>query len=395
MLTAIGHKIYNEMQGDKAIWLIFALLAIFSMLAVYSATGSMAVQHGTNPIMYLLKHIIFIIFGLGLTYICYQMHYMQYSNFAPILLFAAVGLLTYTLFFGIDVNDARRWIRIPVIDLTFQTSDFAKIALIIYLARTISSKQDKIKDLNAVFLPFIVPIIVVCGLIAPSDFSTAGLLFITCVFMMFIGRVHMKFIGFLFMMGIILVTILLVVGTVIPEMVRVDTWISRMTEFFTSSEGGYQIRQAKIAIANGEWFGLGPGNSVQRNFLPYPYADFIYAIICEEYGIFGGFLIIFLYLSLIFRCTKIVTYSPKAFGAMLAIGLGLNIAIPAFANIAVSLDLVPVTGLTLPLISMGGTSLIFVSVSFGIILSVSKYVERVQKHKMELEELENINESDH
>lgn len=395
MATTVGHIINRELRGDKAIWVIVFLLTLASLLAVYSSSGSMAFRNNTYTELYLVKHFIFISFGLVLMYVCYKTHYMIYNNLAPLLVLISIPILLYTLFFGVDVNEARRWIQIPVLDLTFQTSDFAKLALIVYLARSISQKQDHIKDFNTAFVPLILPVIVICGLIAPSDLSTAMLLFATCVLMMFIGRVDLKYIALLFGFGFLLLSLLIVIGTFVPEMVRVSTWISRVREFFYDTDGGYQIQQAKIAISQGEWFGVGPGNSVQRNFLPYPYADFIYAIICEEYGLFGGFTIIALYFLLIWRSTAIVTKSPKAFGAMLAIGLGLNIAVPAFANIAVSLDLVPVTGLTLPMVSMGGTSLLFTCISFGIILSVSKYVERVREHKMQLEELENLNESHH
>jgi cell division protein FtsW len=195
----------------------------------------------------------------------------------------------------------------------------------------------------------------------------------------------LKYIGLLVLMGILVLAMLVILGALFPEFVRVETWISRINDFLYNSEGGYQIQQAKIAIADGELFGVGPGNSVQRNYLPFPYADFIYAIICEEYGLVGGFFIILLYLVLFFRCTAIVTKCPKAFGAILAMGLCLNIVIQAFANIAVSVHLVPVTGLTLPLVSMGGTSLVFTCISFGIILSVSRYIEQASREAGKVE----------
>lgn len=368
---------YQRLKGDRAIWLIVALLGIFSILAVYSAAGSMAYQSsGRSVEAYLLKHALILGLGLSLTYAAYKVHYMQYSRLAPLMILIAVPLLLYTLFFGMELNDARRWIELPGIGLTFQTSDFAKMALIVFVARSISKKQDFIKDFNSAFLPIIVPIVIVCGLIAPADLSTAGLLFATCLLMMFIGRVDLRYIGLLLLMGLLMFGLLLGIGALFPDLVRVDTWVARINEFFGSAEGGYQIQQAKIAIADGGWLGVGPGNSVQRNFLPLPYADFIYAIICEEYGLAGGLTIIGLYLALFLRCTGIVTKCPKAFGAMLAIGLCLNLVIQAFANIAVSLDMVPVTGLTLPLVSMGGTSILFTCIALGMILSVSRYIEQ-------------------
>lgn len=356
--------------------MIVAILAMLSILSVYSSTGSIAFkERGGNTEFYLFKHFIFICGGLLLTYICYVLHYTQYSKLAPLLLLCSIPLLVYTIAFGVEVNQARRWISVPFVGLTFQTSDFAKIALIIYVARAISAKQEYIKDFNSAFLPIIVPILIIVSLIAPADLSTAMLLFLTCLIMMFIGRVDVKYIVLLLFLGIVVFACLIIIGRFWPEVVRVETWITRMNDFFHNMEGGFQIQQAKIAIAEGEWFGVGPGNSLQRNYLPAPYSDFIYAIICEEYGLLGGFLIIGLYVMLFFRCVRIVTRSPKAFGSILVLGLGLYLVVQALANIAVSVHLVPVTGLTLPMVSMGGTSTIFSCIAFGMILSVSRYIE--------------------
>jgi cell division protein FtsW len=387
---------YNKLKGDKIIWLIVTMLSIFSVLAVYSAVGSMAYKvRGGNTEFYLIQQIIFIALGMGVMYVAYSLHYMQYSRLAPILLIITIPLLVYTLGFGVEVNQARRWISIPWIDKTIQTSDFAKLALIIFMARSISKKQEIIKDLKSAFVPLIIPVMIVCGLIMPADFSTAGLLFITSLLMMVIGRVQMKYIFLLIFIGLVVFSIVVLIGSFFPDFVRIETWISRFQEFFYNSDGGYQVQQSKIAIAEGGWFGVGPGNSIQRNYLPYPYADFIYAIICEEYGLIGGLVILVLYLVLLVRCTKIVTQSPKTFGAILAMGLCLNLVIQAFANIAVSVNLVPVTGLTLPLVSMGGTSLLFTCVSLGIILSVSRYVENAKLQQVELTQIEAEDESNH
>lgn len=375
---SLATRIYTELRGDKSIWAIVALLAIFSILAVYSSTGTLAYQErGGNTEAFLTKHGIILFGGLFLTYLCHLMHYMRYSRAAPILLLLSIPLLVYTIAFGADINEARRWISLPYVGITFQTSDFAKLALIIYVARAISTKQDYIKDFNSAFLPIIVPILIICGLIAPADLSSAMLLFLTCVLMMFIGRVALQYIGLLLLLGIVVFALLVVMGQFFPEIIRVETWTSRVRDFMMNPDGGYQVQQAKMAIANGGWFGIGPGNSIQRNYLPSPYSDFIYAIICEEYGIIGGTLVIGLYVLLFFRITRLVTKSPKAFGAMLATGLSVSLVVQAFANIAVSVHLVPVTGLTLPMVSMGGTSILFTCISFGMILSVSKYIETV------------------
>lgn len=369
--------IAKNLKGDRGIWVIVALLCLASVLAVYSSTGTIAFKYnGGHAEIHLIKHIVIAMVGILLCYMCYSTHYSVYSKLAPILLIASIPLLLYTMFFGPEINDARRWISIPGIGLSFQTSDIASIALIMYIARSLSMKQEVIKDFRSAFLPLMMPVIVICGLIAPNNLSTALLLFLTSMTLMFIGRVHLKYIFLLIGLGVLFLTSLILVGQLFPEAVRVDTWTNRVQEFFYNSDGGYQIQQAKIAIADGGWFGVGPGLSTQRNYLPYSYADFIYAIICEEYGLVGGFIIIFLFVLLFLKCTSIVTRSPKTFGALLAMGLCLNIVIQAFANIAVSVNLVPVTGLTLPLVSKGGTSMLITCMAFGMILSVSRYIEQ-------------------
>jgi cell division protein FtsW len=387
-------KTISNIRGDKAIWVIVFFLSIFSLLAVYSATGSMAYKaQGKIAEFYLLKQLLFLGIGFALMYVAYKLEYFHYYKLAPILLVITVPLLIYTLLFGTEVNEARRWITIPWIDQTIQTSDFARLALMLYLARTISKKQDVIKDFRSAFLPILLPVIIIVGLIAPSDLSTALLLFATSFLLLFIGRVDLKYIFLLVFLGISVLAMIILIGKFFPDFVRVTTWDSRIQEFFFNTDGGYQIQQSKIAIANGEIFGVGPGNSLQRNYLPYPYADFIYAIIVEEYGLIGGVLIIGLYLLLLIRSIRIVTKSPKTFGAILAMGLTLNIVVQAFANIAVSVQLLPVTGLTLPLISMGGSSILITTISLGVILSVSKYAEQAQKEKIALQEIEELNES--
>lgn len=386
-------KAILNVRGDRAIWLIVFFLGIFSILAVYSATGSMAYSaNGKIAEFYLIKQLLFMVLGFVLMYVAYRLDYIQYSKMAPLLLIVTIPLLIFTLIYGTEINEAKRWITIPWIDQTLQTSDFARLALIIFLARSIAKRQKVIKDFKSAFLPLILPVIIVVALIAPSDLSTAGLLFITSLLLMFIGRVDMKYIFLLILLGIVMLSILIIIGSIFPEIVRLETWISRINEFFYNTDGGYQIQQSKIAIAHGDVFGVGPGNSLQRNYLPYPYADFIYAIIVEEYGLIGGVLTIGLYLLLLIQSIKIVTKSPKTFGAMLAMGLTLNIVVQAFANIAVSVHLLPVTGLTLPMVSAGGSSILITAISLGIILSVSRYVEQAQLEKIALQEIEALNE---
>lgn len=375
---SLGTRIYAELQGDRSIWSILAILSILSVLGVYSSTGTLAYrQMGGDTEAFLIKHLLIVVGGLFLAYLAHLLHYMKYSRSAPVLLLLSIPLLIYTIAFGADINDARRWISVPLMGITFQTSDFAKLALIIYVARAIGSKQEYIKDFQSAFVPIILPVLIICGLIAPADLSTAILLFLTCLMMMIIGRVAAAYIGLLLLLGIVVFAMLLILGEFLPDVVRSDTWTNRVREFMEEPDGGYQVQQAKIAMANGEWLGLGPGNSIQRNYLPSPYSDFIYAIIVEEYGIFGGIVIIALYVLLFFRATRLVTKSPKAFGAMLVMGLSVSLILQAFFNIAVSVHLLPVTGITLPMLSMGGTSVLFTCISFGIMLSVSKYIEDV------------------
>jgi len=357
--------------------MIVALLATFSVVIVYSSTSTLAFQyHRDNIGFFLTKHLFLLGFGLFLTYICYLMHPMRYSKIAATLFLLAIPLLMYTLMLE-GHNQGRRWIEIPYVGLTVQTSDFAKLALIIYLAKALSI-TDYIRDFNTAFMPIIVPVIVICGLIAPADLSTSALLFVTSMMMMFIGRVDMKYIGLLIMCGIVVFATLIILADfqVFKDVIRADTWTKRFQEY-NSNEGGYQVQQSMMAIATGGFFGLGPGNSLLRNSLPNPYNDFIFSTICEEYGLLGGLFIISLFLLLLFRVTRLVTNSSKGFQAMLAIGLTLSLVIQALTNMAVAVHLLPVTGLNLPMVSYGGTSLIFTCISLGIILSVSKNIEKI------------------
>ncbi len=371
---SIANKISAEFKGDRAIWMVIAMLCLASVLAVYSATGTLAWKSKNgDTTLFLITHVVRLAFGLALIYVCHLLHYQKYNRMAPFLLLTVVGLLIFTLLFGVRINEASRWISLG--GISFQPSELAKIVLVIHVARELTRKQEIITSWKEAFVPIILPVLVVCGLIAPANLSTSMVLFVTCIALMFIGRVRPRFIFLLALLGVVVFAGLIVVGELFPDAVRVSTWISRLQEYVYVEDGGYQVQQAKIAIANGGWGGVGPGNSISRNFLPYVYADFIYPLICEEYGLIGGLVILSLYVMLFFRTVAMVTRSPKAFGAFLAIGLSLSLTIQALANIAVSVHLVPSTGLTLPMISMGGTSIIFTSIALGIILSVSKYIE--------------------
>jgi cell division protein FtsW len=373
---SIANRISAELKGDRVIWAIVSVLMMLSILVVYSSTSTLAFRNkGGNTEFYLLKQVIMLGLGAVIMYAAHLIHYRRYSHWSPYLLAASVPLLMLTLAIGNEVNGATRWIEIPIIGLTFQTSDFAKIALIAYVARSITAKQEFIEDFQSAFLPIIVPIVIVCFLIAPSNLSTALVIFATCMVMMFIGRVAMKYIFLLMFCGLVAFAALIVIGNAFPTKVRSHTWTERARSFIEDEDGGDQTKLAKMAIARGNMIGNGPGNSIQKNFLPSAFADYIYAIIIEEYGLTGGFIVMALYMLLFFRVVRLVTKSPKTFPAMLAIGLILILVVEALANMAVSVHLVPVTGQPLPLLSLGGTSLLFTCVAFGMILSVSKFIE--------------------
>ncbi len=380
-------KILDRTQGDKYIWLTVLFFTLISMLAVYSSTGSLAFKYqGGNTEYYLFKHFGIFMLGIAMMYGAHKVNYKYYSRVAQLLLFISIPLLIFTLFFGVDINNAKRWITVPVINMSFQTSDLAKLALIMYMARILSKKQDNIKDFKSGFLPVMIPPIIVCGLIAPSNLSTAAILFATCLLLMFIGRVKMRYILIMMGSGVAVLTLIILLAKFTPFLhARYLTWESRIENFRHDAKGSYQVQQAKIAIANGRLMGVGPGNSTQQNFLPSPYSDFIYAIIIEEYGLIGGVAVILLYLFFLLRCIKIFTKSPGAFGAFLAVGLSFALVVQAMINMAVAVNLLPVTGVTLPLISMGGTSLWFMGLAVGIILSVSKFVEQEEEKQANAE----------
>src|SRR6476620_5780028 len=385
----------NKTKGDQYIWGIVVLLSITSLLVVYSATGSLAYKmYKGNTEVYLFKQFAFIVLGIIVIYFAHRINYTLYSRIALYMFLAAIPLMIFTYFFGATINDGSRWIKLPIINMTFQTSDLAKLGLFMYISRLLSKKQDVIKDFKKGFLPIIIPVGIICMLIAPANLSTALLTGATGLLLMFIGRAQEKHI--LGTIGIVLVPVLLLiaiaVGTydkstekqtknvAISELKshgRIGTWIKRVQDFVYASddETPYQVQQAKIAIAKGGVIGVGPGNSEAKNFMPHPYSDMIYAVILEEYGLIGGAIIIFIYLVFLLRCIRIFRRCPFAFGAFLALGLSFTLVIQAMANMAVAVNLVPVTGVTLPLVSMGGSSVIFTSIAFGIILSVSRNVE--------------------
>jgi cell division protein FtsW len=378
-------------KGDLNIWAIIFGLSVFSLLAVYSSTGTLAYRwRGDNTAFYIIRHSGFLMAGLMVTFVLHMFPYKYYARISQWLMVAVVPLLLITLLFGVDENDANR--RLSIFGLTFQTSDLAKMALIMYLAQRLASRQEEILDFKKTLLPMFIIIGIVCILILPANFSTAGMLFLICVLLLFVGRVSFKHLSGL--CAITMVAGMILVGSlyglqkagmnnVITQ--RAETWVNRVDRFFSDSPEddslgeNFQATQAKIAVGTGGFFGKGPGNSVQRNFLPHPYSDFIFAIIIEEWGVLGGMAVLFLYLNLLYRTILIVRKCDKTFPAFLVTGLSLSVVFQALINMAVAVGLMPVTGQPLPLISMGGTSILFTGAAFGIILSVSREVRRQEE----------------
>jgi cell division protein FtsW len=404
-------KLLQRTKGDKVIWALVVLLTLMSLLAVYSATGSLAYKHYKgNTEVYLFKQVAFILGGLLVIYFSHLVNYTFYSKMARIVFLLCIPLLLYTLFFGVKMNEGSRWIKLPIINMTMQTSDLAKLALFMYLARLLSKKQDLIKDFRKGYLMVFWPVAVTCLLIAPANLSTALLLGASCLLLLFIGRASAKHL--MLTVGLALIPIIMLISAAVIKhqtesseegvaaaqkttsalTVRVSTWVNRVESFIYGSEDvdsdAYQVNQAKIAVSKGGLFGVGPGNSTTRDFLPQAYNDFIYAIIIEEYGLIGGAFIVFVYLVFLYRCIRIFKRCPFAFGAFLALGLSFTLVIQAIANMAVTVNLFPVTGVTLPLVSMGGSSFIFTCLAIGIILSVARNVEQLEGKNSEATETE-------
>lgn len=383
--------LHPKLKGDTIIWSVIIILSIVSMIAVFSTTRTLAYKMNKDATHYLVKQLSFLVFGWVVMYWVHKINYTKFARLSQVLFFISVPLLIYTLFFGANLNGGARWVRLPVINLTFQSSDFAKLALFMYLARLLSMKQDVIQDLKKGFLPILLPVGIICALIAPANLSTALMLMATCSLLFFIGRVSMKHIFLLGAVGLLSMALIFGISK-LTGWGRAETWEKRIETFIhaedaTEKQGHtytaadddkFQVTQAKIAIANGGITGLGPGKSLQRDTLPEAYSDFIFASIIEEYGLIGGGVLILLYLLFLWRSILIFRRCPYAFGAFLAVGLSMTLVFQAMLNMAVNVHLVPVTGLTLPMISMGGSSIWFTSISLGIILSVSRYVDEME-----------------
>ncbi len=367
-----------KFRGDPYIWFAIICLSFIGLIEVYSATGSLAFKKfGGNTEYFLFKHILFLFGGYFLMYFFHLLDYVYFSRISQFAIYIAIPLLIATLIFGNDINEAKR--TITILGVTFQASDFAKFALIMFVARYLSKKQEELNSWRG-FLMILLWICLTCILIMPENMSTSLVLFLTSTLLLFIGNAKIKHLLVLTLSFITIAALGILVLKKTPDSIlpgRAATWKARIENFAGSdSTESFQTTQAKIAIATGGVFGKGPGKGEQSAYLPHPYSDFIFAVVIEEFGLlFGGLIVIFLYLLILYRSIRIVLKSPKAFGALLAVGLAFSLVLQAFIHMAVATSLFPVTGLTLPLISMGGTSIIFTSAAFGVLLSVSRTIE--------------------
>lgn len=373
-------KWLNQLYGDRTIWMVVIILMLFSLLAVYGSISTLAVKSG-GSVRFLFKHALMLGLGFFLMYKIHRINYKYYSRVAYLLFWPTVFLLFLTLIIGVNLNNASRWLNIPFINLSFQTSDLAKIVIVVYTARLLKLKQDKLDDFSTGVLPVLWPAAIVILLILPANFSTAALLAITIFVMMFIGGVSigqlLKVVG----VGVAAIGLIFSISMVSPKLLpRVDTWKNRIVNFNEDKTEGFQVEHAMAAIYNGGALPQMPGTGSSRNYLPHPYSDMIYAYVVEEYGsILGGLGLILLYVIFLSRSMRLSIKAEDPFAKNLVVGLSFMIVFQALINMAVSVNLIPVTGQPMPLISMGGTSTLFTSIAVGMILGVSTAVYTPEK----------------
>lgn len=371
-------NLFKNIKGDKAIWGVVALLALFSFLPVYSASSNLVYVVGKGTTFgHLLKHGLLLFLGFGIIYGIHRIPTHFFKGLSIIAMPVVVLLLIYTLAQGTTIEgaNASRWIRLPWVGITFQTSNLAAVVLMIYVARYLTKIRDKSVSFKESIVPLWLPVFLVLMLILPANFSTAAIIFFMVLVLCFLGGYPLKYLSVMVGTGLLCLILFVLTAKAIPDLFpnRVDTWISRVESYWdpADTEADYQIEKAKIAIASGGIVGLGAGKSVMKNFLPQSSSDFIYAIIIEEYGLIGGFALLFFYLLLLFRIVVVANSNKTVFGKLLVVGVGLPIVFQALINMAVAVELFPVTGQTLPLISSGGTSIWMTCLAIGIVLSAS------------------------
>ena len=359
-------------KGDRVIWTVVILLSLYSLVMAYSASSNLAFRiAGGNVAPYLMKHLVILLIGIVLIIYLQFFNFKYFSRLSQIGIFVAIVLLFITLLFGVNKGNASRWI------MGFQPSDLAKLILVIYVARMLVYKQVVISDFKQGLVPILWPIAVICVLILPADFSTAALLFIVCFVMLFVGGAKLKHLGSIVGSAIVGFLFLVLLNLAFPGFLpRVDTWQKRLLSFESGSrQENYQAEMAKRAVANGFLFGKGPGKGHVKNDLYSAQSDFIYASSIEEFGsLIGGLGLVVLYLILFFRSIRIMNKTESRFGAYVVFGLSFMMIFQSFINMGVGVNLFPVTGQPLPLISMGGTSILFTCISLGIILNISRTV---------------------
>ena len=382
-------SIFKNIQGDSVIWAIIGVLAIFSFLPVYSASSNLAYLYGDgNTFKFLAKHFAHLVLGFGILYGVHKIPYHYFRGLSMIALPIVVVLLLITMAEGTTIGEANasRWIRVPLVGVTFQTSTLAAVVLMTYVARYLSTIESKLVSFKETLLPLWLPVFLIIGLILPANFSTAAIIFAMVVLLVFIGGYPFRYLAIILTTGLLLLSLFVLSAKAFPDVFpnRVDTWISRVASFVdkTDKDADYQIIKAKTAIASGGITGLGPGKSVQKNFLPQSSSDFIYAIIVEEFGLLGALVVMIVYLLLLFRLVVVAHKSSSMFAKLLVIGVGLPVVFQALVNMAVAVELFPVTGQTLPLISSGGTSIWMTCLALGIVLSVSAKRE-VEKNEQQ------------
>ncbi len=387
------HTVFKNIKGDKLIWAIAALLAIFSFLPVYSAASNLAYISGDgNTFGFFIKHFMHLFLGFSIMYGIHKIPYRYFRGLSIIMIPIVLVLLLVTLLQGTTIEgaNASRWIQIPIVGMSFQTSTLAAVVLMVYVARYLSKTRDKQITFKESILPLWLPLFLILILILPANFSTAGIIFSMVLVLLFLGGYPLRYLGAMIGVGIVGLTLFVLVSKAFPDVMpnRIDTWMSRVESFINGEDSveDYQIEKAKIAIATGGVRGVGPGKSIQKNFLPQSSSDFIYAIIVEEYGLIGGLFLMGLYLWLLFRTVIVAQKASSFFGKLLVIGVGIPIVFQALINMAVAVELFPVTGQTLPLISSGGTSIWMTCLALGIILSVSA-------ERQEIKEKENLNDN--
>lgn len=385
----------TNLRGDKGIWAFVSLLALFSFMPVFSASTNLVYVVGKgSTIGYLMKHLVHIFIGFCLIYFVHKTPYHYFKAISKVALPIVVLLLGYTMVQGTTIGgaNASRWIQVPFIGVSFQTSALALIVLMIYVARYLSKIEEKEYTFQSSLFELWLPVFSVIILILPANFSTAALIFSMVCMLVFVGKYPMKYLGVIIGAGLAGLIMFVLVAKAFPDAMpnRVDTWMSRIERFSSDepNEDDYQIEKAKIAIASGKIYGVGPGKSVQKNFLPQSSSDFIFAIIVEEYGLLGGLAILFLYLMLFFRFLITAHKAPTLFGKLLIVGLGFPIVFQALVNMGVAVELLPTTGQTLPLISSGGSSIWMTCIAIGIILSVTKKEEEIALEEEEKKQRE-------